>query len=54
MMRLLHKKMLKILIEVKRKMMYKKAKHLGYTHPEVVDCSQELDVLLNKYSDQAA
>ena len=46
--------MLKMLIEAKRKMMYKKAKQLGYTHPEVVDCSQELDALLNKYSDRAA
>jgi stage 0 sporulation regulatory protein len=34
--------------------MYKKAKDLGFTHPAVVDCSQELDVLLNKYLKQAS
>ncbi|MBD8034929.1 aspartyl-phosphate phosphatase Spo0E family protein [Solibacillus sp. Sa1YVA6] len=48
------KKMLKLRIELKRKYMYKKAKNLGYTHPQVVNCSQELDELLNKYSDVAA
>lgn len=52
--RLLHRKVLKFLIEFKRKLMYKKAKDLGYTHPEVVNCSQELDDLLNKYFDQAS
>ena len=41
---------LKVEIEIKRKIMYKKAKNLGYTHPLVVNCSQELDTLLNKYS----
>ena len=46
--------MLKLKIELKRKDMYKKAKDLGFTHPEVVNCSQELDVLLNNYLDQAA
>lgn len=30
--------------------MYTKAKRLGLAHPEVVKCSQELDVLLNKYN----
>ena len=48
------KKMLKLKIELKRKDMYKKAKYLGFTHPQVVNCSQELDVLLNYYFDQAA
>ncbi len=45
---------MRIRIESKRKDMYKKANDLGYTHPEVVHCSQELDELLNKYSDTAA
>lgn len=45
---------LRIRIESKRKDMYKKANDLGFTHPEVVHCSQELDELLNKYSDTAA
>ncbi|MDV6377917.1 aspartyl-phosphate phosphatase Spo0E family protein [Sporosarcina sp. GW1-11] len=35
-------------IKVKRIAMYKKAGHLGFTHPSVVKCSQELDNLLNK------
>ncbi|MBD8038522.1 aspartyl-phosphate phosphatase Spo0E family protein [Solibacillus sp. A46] len=47
---LILKIILKIRIEVKRKQMYKKAKDLGFTHPEVVNYSQELDELLNKYS----
>jgi stage 0 sporulation regulatory protein len=51
---LLLKIILKLRIETKRKHMYKKANSLGYTHPEVVNCSQELDELLNKYSDNAA
>lgn len=45
--------MLKLRIEIKRIFMYKKAKDLGFTHPQVVNCSQELDELLNKYSDAA-
>lgn len=36
-------------IHVKKRDMYKKAKHLGYTHPSVITCSQELDTLLNQY-----
>ncbi|MEK4229602.1 aspartyl-phosphate phosphatase Spo0E family protein [Solibacillus sp. FSL H8-0538] len=48
--RLVHKKVLMVLIEIKRIIMYKKAKDLGFTHPKVVNYSQELDVLLNKYS----
>ena len=31
--------------------MYEKAKDLGFAHPQVVYCSQELDKLLNKYAD---
>lgn len=50
----LYKKVLKIVIEIKRKDMYRKAQELGFTHPEVVICSQELDELLNKYFKQAA
>ena len=48
------KKMLKSEIEIKRKEMYKKAIYLRYTHPQVVNCSQELDVLLNNYFNLAA
>jgi stage 0 sporulation regulatory protein len=44
-------KILKLKIEIKRKDMYKKAKDLGFTHPQVVNCSQELDVLLNNFFD---
>lgn len=36
-------------INLKKKDMYKKAQQLGFTHPLVVACSQELDTLLNKY-----
>ncbi|RHW38371.1 aspartyl-phosphate phosphatase Spo0E family protein [Lysinibacillus yapensis] len=45
---------LKLLIEMKRKDMYKKANNLGFTHPETVTCSQELDALLNIYSHKEA
>lgn len=41
-------KVLELKIEIKRKEMYNKAKYLGFAHPEVVYCSQELDKLLNK------
>lgn len=50
----LYKKVLKVFIEIKRKDMYRKAQELGFTHPEVVNCSQELDQLLNKYTKEAA
>ncbi|WP_369824902.1 Spo0E family sporulation regulatory protein-aspartic acid phosphatase [Sporosarcina sp. P13] len=46
--------LLKFKIEIKRKEMYKKAKNLGFRHPLVVKCSQELDLLLNKYFDQTS
>ncbi|MCZ8538333.1 aspartyl-phosphate phosphatase Spo0E family protein [Paenisporosarcina quisquiliarum] len=36
-------------INCKKREMYKKAKHLGMSHPSVVVCSQELDELLNHY-----
>lgn len=36
-------------INSKKQEMYKKAKSFGMTHPLVVACSQELDVLLNQY-----
>jgi stage 0 sporulation regulatory protein len=36
-------------INSKKREMYKKAKQFGLTHPLVVACSQELDVLLNQY-----
>ncbi|EPD51024.1 aspartyl-phosphate phosphatase Spo0E family protein [Paenisporosarcina sp. FSL H8-0542] len=36
-------------INSKKREMYKKAKHLGMSHPNVVMCSQELDELLNHY-----
>lgn len=48
----LYKTMLRYAIEIKRKNMYKKAMALGFTHPEVVNYSQELDILLNKYAKQ--
>lgn len=50
----LFKKALKVAIEMKRKDMYKKALDLGFTHPETVTCSQELDALLNVYSHKVA
>lgn len=36
-------------IKMKQKIMYNKAKNLGRTHASVIACSQELDLLLNKY-----
>ncbi|MGE7981867.1 aspartyl-phosphate phosphatase Spo0E family protein [Solibacillus sp. NPDC093137] len=45
---------LKLKIELKRKHLYKRANDLGFTHPEVVNCSQELDEFLNKYSNIAS
>ncbi|ALC85052.1 hypothetical protein AM499_03870 [Bacillus sp. FJAT-22090] len=41
-------------IEMKRKVMYNMAKKFGYSHPLVVSCSQELDVLLNKYFEKVS
>lgn len=52
--RILNIKILKLAIEYKRKVMYKKAKDLGFTHPKVVMCSQELDALLNMYWKQVS
>lgn len=50
----LHQNLLLVQIELKKKEMYKKAKILGFTHPIVVDCSQKLDELLNKYQRQVS
>ncbi|MEK5040553.1 aspartyl-phosphate phosphatase Spo0E family protein [Sporosarcina sp. FSL K6-3457] len=36
-------------IKLKQQDMYAKASLFGFTHPIVVACSQELDILLNKY-----
>lgn len=38
-------------ISERKRKMYKKAKHFGFTHPSVIECSQELDNLLNKYQE---
>lgn len=40
---------LSLMINRQRKVMYKKAKDFGFTHPSVVQCSQELDAMLNRY-----
>ncbi|WP_203246394.1 Spo0E family sporulation regulatory protein-aspartic acid phosphatase [Sporosarcina beigongshangi] len=45
----LRKKVLSMKIRNKRKIMYLKAEQYGFTHPEVVAYSQDLDVLLNRY-----
>ncbi|MEK3953671.1 MAG: aspartyl-phosphate phosphatase Spo0E family protein [Psychrobacillus psychrotolerans] len=45
----LQQKLLLLRIEQKKQDMYRKAKSLGFTHPIVVTCSQELDELLNRY-----
>ncbi|WP_083465633.1 aspartyl-phosphate phosphatase Spo0E family protein [Thalassobacillus sp. C254] len=37
------------MIKIKKKEMYKHAKRYGFTDERTVQCSQELDVLLNKY-----
>ena len=38
-------------IKLKKREMYSKAKHYGFTNVRVVTCSQELDTLLNKFQD---
>jgi len=38
-------------IILKKKVMYHRAKYFGFTHANVVACSQELDVLLNQYQE---
>ena len=51
-MRRLHKKVILLCqIKVKQKIMYNRAKNLGRTHASVIACSQELDLLLNRYQD---
>jgi len=52
--RLLNEKALLFQIGLKRKVMYRKAKTFGYTHPIVVACSQELDELINKYQEKVS
>lgn len=47
-------KVLLALIGIKRKIMYRRAKTFGFTHPIVVECSQELDELINKYHKKVA
>ena len=38
-------------IILKKKVMYHRANHFGFTHSSVVACSQELDKLLNQYQE---
>ena len=38
-------------IILKKKVMYHRAKHFGFTHSSVIACSQELDILLNQYQE---
>ncbi|MCG3090004.1 aspartyl-phosphate phosphatase Spo0E family protein [Sporosarcina cyprini] len=45
----LQKELLSLQIQMKRIMMYKMAKRNGFTHPDVIACSQDLDKLLNRY-----
>lgn len=45
------KKFLLRQIILKKKVMYHRANHFGYTHSSVVACSQELDMLLNEYQE---
>ena len=52
--RLMNEKALLFQIGIKRKVMYRSAKTFGYTHPLVVACSQELDVLINRYQEKVS
>lgn len=47
--RLCDEKLLSLKIGIRRKVMYRRAKTFGYTHPRVVACSQRLDELINRY-----
>ena len=47
--RLFKEKKFLLQIGIKRRVMYRRAKTFGYTHPLVVSYSQELDVLINRY-----
>ena len=38
-------------IELKKRQMYRSAKRFGFTDSRVVTCSQNLDVLLNRYQE---
>lgn len=52
-MKLVNKRLLSIKIYIKRSMMVKKAQDQGFTHPDVIAYSQQLDTLLNRYQDIA-
>jgi len=47
--RIFSEKFLLAYIAIKKRIMYRRAKTFGFTHPTVVESSQELDVLINKY-----
>lgn len=38
-------------IELKKRNMYRSAKRFGFTDSRVVACSQDLDILLNRYQE---
>lgn len=38
-------------IKLKQRIMYNRATKLGRAHSSVISCSQELDILLNRYQD---
>ncbi|WP_310793598.1 aspartyl-phosphate phosphatase Spo0E family protein [Salipaludibacillus neizhouensis] len=38
-------------INIKKREMYRKTNHFRLTDPRVVTCSQELDLLLNRYQE---
>ncbi|KAA0966206.1 aspartyl-phosphate phosphatase Spo0E family protein [Sporosarcina sp. ANT_H38] len=52
--RLWDEKALLLQIGIKRKVMYRRAKTFGFTHPLVVECSQELDRLINEYHEKVS
>lgn len=52
-MKLVSKRLLSLQIYIKRSMMIKKAQDQGFTHPETIAYSQQLDTLLNRYQNIA-
>ncbi|MBD7983625.1 aspartyl-phosphate phosphatase Spo0E family protein [Sporosarcina sp. Sa2YVA2] len=52
-MKIVTKRLLSLKIQIKRSQMVKKALDQGFTHPEVVAYSQQLDTLLNRYQNIA-
>ncbi|QBP43138.1 aspartyl-phosphate phosphatase Spo0E family protein [Paenisporosarcina antarctica] len=38
-------------IKLKKRKMYRSAKRFGFTDSRVVTCSQDLDILLNRYQE---